>query len=566
MSSTSTNTSLGWKKPDELIRLHRLQQKKKKLTARLNNNQNKIELTANDKEKLLEAVVAQKRKNPFAKSSETSKKLKTSGPELVDDDSVLSLITTPPLPKQTETVVKETPQRSPPAKLTLKPFDPKAFSELFSKETQEDDSELVEQQKFTKNLPVDWSLKTRARFFCETDMPATKLKTSQEASGLTGFVRCIDTRNSSGGLDISPAARLNQATYFWQHPHLPWLTLFPRNSKDNNGILISERERKALALDWSDSFRGLFQLLRARQCPYFYLCANSFTILFRAAGIGGRVEIHALMSPTSKGMRSSLRQEGIEFTLPLKKESGLNKSADGSFNDGKGDPPAADGTEADADDDAIEDEDEQWLESLGMDEKEIQKINNAHARQLQYKEMADDFSDISLALIEGIECQAFFNFLLNAKSTITSVGRLAGVPPTLLAPVAFPKATIESLSSRSSKVRMDGVDYFSVELKGIVLPTVLPYACSLLCESKETFSATMASHMSTLAFSKASAKLTEAVKVEDEASGEQVFGKENLSDCGLQTELLDALCRTGENSVGLIERVCYKKDFGYAWS
>lgn len=566
MASTGSSTSLSWKKPDELIRLHRLQQKKKKLSARLNNNKPKVEITTNDKEKLLEAVVAQKRKNPFAKSSETSKKLKSSGPDLIDDDSVLSaLISTPSLAKELDTVVvKETPQRSPPAKLTLKPFDPKTFSELFSHEDHEDVAEILEQQKFTKNLPVDWSLKTRARFFCETEMPATKLKTSQEASGLTGFVRCIDTRNSSGGLDISPAARLNQATYYYQHPHLPWLTLYPRNSKDNNGILIGERERKALAADWTESFRGLFQLLRARQCPYFYLCANSFTILFRAAGIGGRVETHALITPTTKGIRSSLRQEGIEFTMPLKKDSGLNKSADGSFNDGK-ENTSVDGPEAN-EDEAAEDEDEEWFESLGIDEKEIQKINKAHERQMQSKEMADDFSDVSLALIEGVECQAFFNFLLNAKSTITSVGRLAGVPPTLLAPVAFPKATIQSLSSRSNKVRMDGIDYFSVEFKGIILPTVLPYTCSLLCESKETFSATMASHFSTLAFSKASAKLTDSVKLEDDPSGEQVFGKENLSDCGLQTEQLDCLCRTGQNSVGLMERVCYKKGFGYAWS
>lgn len=566
MASTDSSTSVSWKTPDEFMRLQRLKQKKKQLTARLNNNKPNVDITQNDKQKLLEAVVAQKRKNPFSKHSDASKKLKSDAPDLGDDDSVLTLISTPVVSQQPETIVKETPQRSPPAKLILKPFDLKSFSELLNREAQEDDADIREQQKFTKNLPIDWSLKIRARFFCETDLPATKLKTSQEASGLTGFVRCIDTRNSSGGLDISPAARLNQATYYWQHPHLPWLTLFPRNSKDNNGILIGERERKALAVDWSDSFRGLFQLLRARQCPYFYLCANSFTILFRAAGIGGRVETHALMSPTSKGMRTALRQEGIEFTMPLKKDSGLNKSADGSFNEGNADT-SGDGTTKPTDDEnAAEDEDEQWLESLGMDEKELQKLNNDHARQLQYKEMADDFSDISLALIEGVECQAFFNFLLNAKSTITSVGRLAGVPPTLLAPVAFPKATVQNLITRSNKVRMDGVDYFSIELKGIILPTVLPYACSMLCETKDTFSVTLASNASTLAFSKASIKLTELVKQEEDASGEQVFGKENLSDCGLQTELLDSICRTGENSVGLMERVCYKEGFGYAWS
>lgn len=48
---------------------------------------------------------------------------------------------------------------------------------------------------------------------------------------------------------------------YWQHPHLPWLTLFPRMSKANNGLNIGENERTALAKDWVDSFRSLFQVL-----------------------------------------------------------------------------------------------------------------------------------------------------------------------------------------------------------------------------------------------------------------------------------------------------------------
>jgi len=73
--------------------------------------------------------------------------------------------------------------------------------------------------------------------------------------------------------------------------------------------------KDALYREWCDSFRSLFHLLRARQCPYFYVCANTFTVLFRAAGICGLSEIHALVTPTTHGFRRSLKQEGRKFCL-----------------------------------------------------------------------------------------------------------------------------------------------------------------------------------------------------------------------------------------------------------
>lgn len=77
---------------------------------------------------------------------------------------------------------------------------------------------------------------------------------------MLSFVRCLNPNTSSEGLDISLGARLHQATMFWQHPHLPWLTLFPRNDRSNNSFVLGEPERAALASDWSDSFRALFQV------------------------------------------------------------------------------------------------------------------------------------------------------------------------------------------------------------------------------------------------------------------------------------------------------------------
>jgi hypothetical protein len=51
----------------------------------------------------------------------------------------------------------------------------------------------------------------------------------------------------------------------------------------------------------------------------------------------------------------------------------------------------------------------------------------------------------SLIFIEGCESQALFNFLINCRSITPTTGLLSGVPPTLIAPVAFSGATLSTL-------------------------------------------------------------------------------------------------------------------------
>lgn len=57
----------------------------------------------------------------------------------------------------------------------------------------------------------------------------------------------------------------------------------------------------------------LFQLVRAKQCPYFYMITNTFVCLFRAAGLNGYSEINASLSPTTRGFRQLLKDEGSIF-------------------------------------------------------------------------------------------------------------------------------------------------------------------------------------------------------------------------------------------------------------
>lgn len=87
------------------------------------------------------------------------------------------------------------------------------------------------------------------------------------------------------------------------------------NLTSNTTIVNNIAIKEALYKEWSESFRSLFHLLRARQCPYFYVCANNFTVLFRAAGICGISEAHALLTPTTRGFRESLKQEGIKIYI-----------------------------------------------------------------------------------------------------------------------------------------------------------------------------------------------------------------------------------------------------------
>lgn len=422
-----------------------------------------------------------------------------------------------------------------------------------------EDDEEEEVPKTKPKLPFDWTVKSRLRILSKNPIPGNNLKSSQEASGMTGFVRCLDIKNNSSGLDISSGARFHQNMMYWQYPHLPWLNLVQRNVRSNNTFKMGKEESESLLTDWIINFRNLFQLLRARQCPYFYVFANTFSVLFRAAGIGGRSEVHAFLTPTTRGLRQLLKKEDIEYTLPLKaqtvKETTPNTSATScSLQDCI--PNENDSEQEDDDMDEVK-----FLESLGVDGDDIKRINFKENRKGEMKDTEDDFGDQSTAFVEGSECQAFFNFLLNAKSTVPKIGKLAGIPPTLIAPVAFLGGTLRKQTLRTSKIRIEQEDYFSVELKGVILPHTPHTLCELLTEIKDCFSFTMSSYAHTVAFTKTSKKLLDDLN-NSQAVADHVFGRENLSDCGFSNELLEKMCTVEEDAVTIIDRLSYSKEAG----
>jgi hypothetical protein len=236
-------------------------------------------------------------------------------------------------------------------------------------------------------LPIDWSIKTRVRFISKVAFPWNgQFKAIEDAAGLTAFVRCMQTpiekcRLKSGGnsasnligleaqqllsprlsslgvgevkvnavepIDSSQTAVLRKFGFVWMYPNFPWMPLFPRieNTCNVSGAVTDKQEIlfkdakspmcEQLRHEWCVSVRSLYNLLKSKHCPYFYVCDNSFTILFRAAGVAGIDNIHALISNSSSGLRKMLKEEGIDFTMPLMDPADL-EADDFTFNELKG--------------------------------------------------------------------------------------------------------------------------------------------------------------------------------------------------------------------------------------
>ncbi|KAK0079009.1 hypothetical protein PV326_009006 [Microctonus aethiopoides] len=576
MANTKSPGSQEWISPDQMMQMHRLKMKKRALQARMNRtsiggSKPSLNITVGNLENQLNTSQSQKRKNPFLKN-DTSKKLKDNNDKITPDidtsaDSVLFALI------KHKSTLKEVEQHSSNSNLS--------FTSVLSKlEINEETLPEPEAIKGESYIPIDWTLNTKMRFMSPKPFAWNgKLKTSEQASGTTGFVRCLDTGEQETTLDTSPNARFHQCCLVWQHPSLPWIELYPRSAgkvssslASNSVITNNQFIKDALFSEWTESFRSLFHLLRARQCPYFYVCANTFTALFRAAGICGVSEVHVLLTPTTSGFRQLLKQEEIEYTMPLrqngKRRSDVTESGYDTLDSTISNSHDRIENSDDLKNDDNEDEDEEnLLESLGIEDSEIRKINKYQKRIVLEKESKIDALKQSLVFVKGVEAQALFNFLINCKSAVAATGALAGIPPTLLAPVAFHSATLKSLKVRESVVRIDSDKFYSLEIKGPILPHVLPSLCSLIKSSKlEQFSVSCAQLSSTKSFTEAKHGSDLCTSDEnDEKKPQSVFGQENLSDCGFNSELLSHFCHPESSRICHVESLKFSND-GYFWT
>ncbi|KAF9410729.1 hypothetical protein HW555_010274 [Spodoptera exigua] len=435
-----------WKRPNDVMKLHKMKKRKIALQERMKQpSQPAAEPSSSQKHVDLDfsrILEGEKRKNPFSKNKQQEKKPKLGVDDQLDESNDKTLYALLNLPAK----VQEKPAKD------VDTEKLSTFSNLLQKFTAEHSVEPIPEKKY-KHIPIDWALKTKLRLMSPKPFAWTsKLKASEEASGITGFVRCLDT-TTSPTLDTSPRARFHQACLYWQHPHLPWLDLYPRSSGKvaaTSFMATNEDVKQAIYREWTESFRSLFQ-----------------------------------------------------------------------------------------------------------------------ARITHSAESSVDSAAESLVFVRGADAQALFNFLLNCKSIVSPTGPFAGVPPTLLSPTAFHGGTLQSLKVRENTIHSDSNKYYSIELRGPILPTTVHTLFNVLkTSSSAQFSATFAHHQPTLAFSWAARNIAE-----DESSKEnepnhftKAFNKENLSDCGISEEMLQHFCSSDPNVVKPLDCVKYNtEDDTYMW-
>ncbi|NXV43921.1 DONS protein, partial [Uria aalge] len=420
-------------------------------------------------------------------------------------------------------------------------------------------------------FPADWSIKTRLLFMSSQPFTwAEHLKAQEEAQGFAQHCRATETNLPQSiqepKLSTELRCAFQQSLVYWLHPSLPWLQLFPRIGADRRIVgkaspwSQDEALQQVLMSDWSVSFTSLYNLLKAKLCPYFYVCTYQFTILFRAAGLAGSDIITAVISPTTRGLREAMRNEGIEFSLPLVEESRTRKQKNSEVNL---ETEVANSIEVGEEPAPSDDDDESfsWLEEMGVQDK-VKKPDAISIKLRKEKhEVQMDHKPESLALVKGTNTFTLLNFLINCKSLVAVAGPQAGLPPTLLSPVAFRGGTMQTLKARSinAKARVHSAyeDIFGLEIVGPVMPHSLHALTTLLkAAQRGAFSAVLYTHEPTAVFNADLGTASPALNKETV--------RKDLTACGLHPKTLDQLsqCPTlGKSSIRFLEM----KDYAYTW-
>uniref|UniRef100_A0A8C1DJV5 DNA replication fork stabilization factor DONSON n=2 Tax=Cyprinus carpio TaxID=7962 RepID=A0A8C1DJV5_CYPCA len=431
-------------------------------------------------------------------------------------------------------------------------------------------------------FPADWSLKTRVLFTSPQSFSwAEHLKAQEEAQGLSSHCRAEYTSLPANIQDPRGCAELRcgfqQCLQYWQHPSLPWLSLFPRIGAERkfSGKCMPWAQdatlQQNLMSDWSVSLTSLYSLLKARLCPYFYLCSYQFTVLFRAAGLSSAKGISALLSPTTRGLREAMKAEGIEFSLPLLEER--RKSKEFASSQLGESVQQTDGEEAASTDvlsehsENEEDEDDDddggfsWLKEMGVQDK-IKKPDAISIKlRKEHREVRLDHRPESVVLVEGSNTFTLLNFLINCKSLVAGAGSQAGLPPTLLAPTAFRGATLHTLKARTvnvkTRVRMGYQDVCSLEVTGPIMPHTLHALTQLLKPAqKGEFSVGLYTHEPTAVLNVPVSQTSEPQQLEAVV--------QDLSRCGLQQSSIQQLAvpsMLGKSAL----RQLHMRDYSYSW-
>uniref|UniRef100_A0A914DXS2 Uncharacterized protein n=1 Tax=Acrobeloides nanus TaxID=290746 RepID=A0A914DXS2_9BILA len=443
---------------------------------------------------------------------------------------------------------------------SLYPIDFSHLSGCISSSTPKSSSRpnslAVVERQTSSHMPKDLRLGTKLRVISKKPFPWIKNVNTpgQSLVMITALERDIAIKHvSSKELDSeadlprssTPLTKLQMALCYFQFPNISFMQMFPRIDGQPKSSLSSHL--KALNLksidpsdstfkEWTQSFDQLYHSWKRSDRRSFYICSSKFTVLFFKSAlplmetgatnvdetcwsVNGSPRLQVVITPTSKGLRQLLRDEGIEFELPLSQTSRRNSrehsgSKPSSSNNEhsltllehsstctfdvtqsqppfigdespiRGVKPVDNEDESPTKNDLSGDEEETWLKDMGVSPAAIRLKRHHTVAELSSGASfndsgltsADDKQQTrSTALItDSASIQGLYNLLYNGKIGRVMIGPQAGLPPTLIATTPFMNSALRELSKSSQVVKKNGKEtQFILELEsGPILPTM----------------------------------------------------------------------------------------------
>ncbi|GAB1610624.1 hypothetical protein Ahia01_001348700 [Argonauta hians] len=152
-----------------------------------------------------------------------------------------------------------------------------------------------------------------------------------------------------------------------------------------------------------------------------------------------------------------------------------------------------------------------WLESIGLDKRNFPSLQ-PHTVRLHREGFREiDCRPESVLVVDSeVSVQALFNFLMNWRACVATVGPHHGIPPTILSPSAFKGAALKSLKVKHScALQKDQRKVGVLEVSGPVLPCHVQRLVQLMQETQaRDFTLSLHTHEPTVGLNAALATTT----------------------------------------------------------
>lgn len=330
----------------------------------------------------------------------------------------------------------------------------------------------------------DWTLRTKLNL----RFPNNGCQNWSQSSTTThkrhsGNLMDEDTPSKVNDKTISLEAIKNAATVY-QHPYLPWQPLFPRKrtykmagsmpdaSKQEAQLAVSQHPgaMKAMFQAWCESVDDLVNLLIDGKCPFFYLCSDLNTMLFKKATSYHDVQV--FITPLSMDLGIKLTKHGIEYKCDIDKDirdnientdtnscnsrnlNNNNSNSQSDFNTSSSQQntmsiqcsaPATTNDEDEelgvTEDDIANESQLDWLNKSGITDLDFRSKSQYSLPET--KKAIPGRTAYTIGLVEGSDnIRKFIRFLqTDKKSIIYNIGEFKSIPPTLISPREFRLST-----------------------------------------------------------------------------------------------------------------------------